>query len=88
MSVAISNKNMYVQFIDDLSASTLVQVTTAGSDNQLTKNIEGARQLGQMAAAVAKEKGIQQVTFDRGGRKFHGRIKAIADAAREAGLAF
>lgn len=88
MSVMISNKHMYVQFIDDLAGVTLAAVSTAGEGSGTKKNVQYARQLGQKAAAAAKEKGIQTVVFDRGGYRFHGRVKAIADGAREAGLHF
>ncbi len=88
MAVAVTIKHMYVQFIDDAAGVTLAAASTAGEGFEGKHNIAGARQLGQQAAAVARAKGIEAVVFDRGGRKYHGRVKAIADAAREAGLKF
>jgi large subunit ribosomal protein L18 len=90
MSVFVSNKNMYIQFIDDLESKTLASASTksesvaAGGKN----NVGTAKTLGQIAAKVAKEKGIETVVFDRGGFAYRGRIKALAEAAREAGLKF
>jgi len=88
MSVMVSNKHMYVQFIDDDAAATLAAVSTLVEGIGARKNVAGAKVLGQRAAAVAKEKGIETVVFDRGGLQFHGRVKAIADGAREGGLRF
>ena len=88
MCVAISNKHMYVQFVDDDQGVTLAAASTTSGDEGARKNLAGAKWLGESAAAAAKAKGIQRVVFDRGGRKFHGRVKAIADAAREQGLEF
>jgi large subunit ribosomal protein L18 len=88
MSVMVSNKHMYVQFIDDDAAVTLAAVSTQAEGLGARKNVAGAKLLGHRAAAVAKEKGIATVVFDRGGYRFHGRVKAIADGAREAGLQF
>jgi len=90
MSVFVSNKNMYIQFIDDMaertlaSASTKSEAAASGGKN----NAGVAKVLGQLAAKVAKEKGIEQVVFDRGGFAYRGRIKVLAEAAREAGLKF
>ena len=86
MSAFVSNKHMYVQFIDDTDGKTLAAVATPAVGHH--KNVAGARELGQRAGAAAKEKGIAAVVFDRGGCKYHGRLKAIADGAREAGLQF
>jgi len=91
MSVFVSNKHMYVQFIDDLEAKTLASVSTQDSQmkEMAGKNtVEAAKKLGSMAAKVAKDKGVETVVFDRGGFPFRGRVKAIADSAREAGLKF
>ena len=90
MCVFVSNKHMYVQFVNDEAATTLATVSTlSGDSKQAVKiNVETAKQLGALAAKVALEKGLSQVVFDRGGYVFHGRIKALADAAREAGLKF
>lgn len=92
MSVYRSLKHIYVQFIDDLSGNTLVSASTL--DPAVRENIEvssnkaAARLVGEVAAQRALEKGIDTVVFDRGGYKYHGRIKALADAARENGLKF
>ena len=88
MSVMVSNKHMYVQFVDDDAAATLAAVSTQTEGIGARKNVAGAKLLGQRAAVVAKEKGIETVVFDRGGLQFHGRVKAIADGAREGGLRF
>ena len=89
MSVFVSNQHLYVQFIDDASAKTLAAVSTvAGSLKGRKLNVETAKLLGQQAAEVAKEKGIAAVVFDRGGFAYRGRLKALADAAREGGLKF
>jgi len=89
MSVFVSNQHFYVQFIDDAAAKTLAAVSTAaGSLKGAKLNVETAKQLGQQAAEAAKDKGIEQVVFDRGGFAFGGRLRALADAAREAGLKF
>ena len=90
MCVFISNKHMYVQFVNDETASTLATVSTLSGDLKDAGkiNVEMAKKLGALAAKVAVEKGLSAVVFDRGGFAFHGRIKALADAAREAGLKF
>ncbi len=89
MCVCISNKNMYVQFIDDAKGCTLAATSTRDEAMKSSKNtVEFAKKLGAEAARVAKEKGIEAVVFDRGGFAFKGRMKALADAAREAGLKF
>jgi large subunit ribosomal protein L18 len=90
MSVCFTNQNIHVQFVDDAVGRTLVAVSSAGKKNGLNVkcNVAGAKQIGTLAAQKAKEKQISQVVFDRGGLRFHGRVKALADAAREAGLKF
>lgn len=90
MSVCFTNQNIHVQFIDDVSGKTIVAVTSAGrkSGMEIKANVAGARKAGAMAAQKALEKQISQVVFDRGGWKYHGKVKALADAAREAGLKF
>lgn len=89
MSVCFTGQHVYVQFIDDIQGRTLAAVSTAAPDAKGTKaNMAGAKKLGTLAAQKAKEKKITTVVFDRGGFKFHGRVKALADAAREAGLKF
>jgi len=84
MSICISNKHMYVQFIDDDAQKTLAQ---ANSLKDAKANLETAKALGAKAAEAAKAAGIAVVVVDRGGNKFTGRVKAIVDAAVEAGIA-
>jgi large subunit ribosomal protein L18 len=88
LSVCFTNQNIHVQLIDDASGRTLVSVTTAGknADQGIKANVAGAKKIGALAAQKAKEKQISQVVFDRGGWRYHGKVKALADAAREAGL--
>jgi|SRR5215470_11629975 len=87
-----SNKHIYVQIIDDASACTLVAASTLDKDlkGKVEKswNREGAKAVGALVAERAKAKGIAAVVFDRGGNIYHGRIAAVAEAAREAGLSF
>jgi large subunit ribosomal protein L18 len=87
MAVMVSNQNIYVQLIDDDAAVTIASVSNAGKKGEKT-NVQVASKLGKDIAEAAKGKGISKVVFDRGGYKFHGRVKAIADAANEAGLSF
>lgn len=89
MSVCLTGKHIYVQFIDDVAGKTLACASTVLADAKGTKaNVAGAKKLGALAAEKAKAKNITAVVFDRGGFKYHGRVKALADAAREAGLKF
>jgi len=90
MSVRFTNENIHVQFIDDVAGKTLVATSTVskGEAKELTANLAGAKKVGAIAAKSALEKGITAVVFDRGGTRYHGKIKALADAAREAGLKF
>lgn len=87
LSVFRSNNYIYAQLIDDASAKTLVSASDIKAKKG-TKKIEGAVAAGKAIAIAAKEKGITQAVFDRNGFKYAGRIKALADAAREAGLGF
>ncbi len=86
MSVFRSNKGIYVQLIDDLAGNTLAAASSKGLEGG-TK-IEVAARVGADIAKKAMEKGITTVVFDRNGYLFHGRVKSLADAAREAGLKF
>ena len=86
MSVFRSNKGIYVQLIDDLSGRTLASASSKGLEGG-TKS-EVSAKVGKEIAKIAKEKGIETVIFDRNGYLFHGRVKSLADAAREAGLKF
>jgi large subunit ribosomal protein L18 len=89
MSVCFTGQHIYVQFIDDAAGKTLAAASTVAPEAKGTKaNLAGAKKLGALAAEKAKEKNITTVVFDRGGIQFHGRVKALADAAREAGLKF
>jgi len=84
MAICISNKHMYVQFIDDVAMRTLAATSTLKEAKPC--NLETAKLVGEQAANVAKEKGISIVVVDRGGFKFHGRVKQIVEAATAAGL--
>ena len=86
MSVFRSNKGIYVQIIDDIAGTTLVASSSKGLEGG-TKT-EVAAKVGADVAKKALDKGITQVVFDRNGYLFHGRVKSLADAAREAGLKF
>ena len=92
LCVTRSNSNMYLQFVDDVAHVTLLGVSTLGPDFKATgkngANVEGATALGEIAGKKALEQGITTVVFDRGGNLYHGRVKAVAEAAREAGLKF
>ena len=84
MAICISNKHMYVQFIDDGAMHTLASTSTLKETKPC--NLETAKLIGEQAASLAKEKGISLVVVDRGGFKFHGRVKQIVEAATAAGL--
>ena len=92
LAVFRSNNHMYAQIIDDTVGTTLVSASTLQKDVKAelekTNNVEAAAYLGTVIAKKAIEKGITSVVFDRGGFIYHGKIKALADAAREAGLNF
>ena len=90
LSVYRSLQNIFVQIIDDTTGNTLVSASTIekGAKIENGSNIEAAKQISERIAKKALEKGITTVVFDRGGYIYTGRIKAIADAAREAGLKF
>lgn len=89
LSVFRSLSNLSAQLIDDESGKTLLAVTSIGKKNKLAgKKIEVAKTLGKTLAAKALAAGIKKVVFDRGHFLYHGRVKALADAAREGGLQF
>lgn len=89
MSVCMTGKHIYVQLIDDVKGVTLATASTVTSELKGAKGtVAGAKKVGQLAAQQAKAKNITEVVFDRGGLRYHGRVKALADAAREAGLKF
>jgi len=92
LSIHRSHKNLYVQFIDDASSATLLSLST--NDKEFKKdcpwggNLATAKKMGAYVSSEARKKGIERIVFDRGGYLYHGRVKALADAAREAGLKF
>ena len=89
LNVFRSSKNIYAQIIDDVKGVTLAAASTLDKDFAGNGgNKEAARKVGEMIAKRAAEKGIEQVVFDRGGYIFHGRVKELADGAREGGLKF
>jgi large subunit ribosomal protein L18 len=91
LSVFRSSKHIYAQVIDDTKGETLASASTLEKDARGAKtgaNIEAAKAVGKLVAERASAKGVKDVVFDRGGYLFHGRIKALADAAREGGLNF
>lgn len=91
LNVYRSLNHIYVQVIDDLKGVTLVSASTSEGkkgERATGGNLAAAKQVGKQIAARAKAKGIEKVVFDRGGYLYHGRIKALADAAREGGLQF
>ena len=92
LAVFRSNNHMYAQIIDDTVGNTLVSASTLQKDVKAnlekTNNVDAAAYLGKVIAEKALEKGIKDVVFDRGGLIYHGKVQALADAAREAGLNF
>ncbi|MGP1589636.1 50S ribosomal protein L18 [Oribacterium sp. oral taxon 102] len=90
LAVFRSDKHMYAQIIDDVAGNTLCAASTLDKDAGLAKtnNVEAAQYVGKAIAEKALAKGITQVCFDRGGFLYHGKVQALADAAREAGLKF
>jgi len=90
LAVYRSLGHIYAQVIDDRKGHTVVSASSNEKDSPVKSggNIAGAKQVGKLVADRAKAKGISKVVFDRGGYLYHGRVKALADAAREAGLEF
>jgi large subunit ribosomal protein L18 len=92
MSVCFTNKNIHVQFIDDAAGVTIAAASTTSKSTpereKFAANATSAKTLGTLAAKAALDKGINEVVFDRGSARYHGKVKALADAAREAGLKF
>jgi large subunit ribosomal protein L18 len=86
LSVFRSNKHIHAQIIDDIQGITLAAASTLGMKN--SGNIDAAKVVGQLVAKAAKSKKVSHVVFDRGGCLYHGRVKAVADAARAEGLVF
>ena len=87
LSVFRSDKNIYAQVIDDANGVTLAAASSLEGEGKGT-NAEAAARIGKLVAERAIEKGVKDVVFDRGGYIYHGRVKALADAAREGGLTF
>jgi large subunit ribosomal protein L18 len=90
MAVCFTNENIHVQFIDDDAGVTLAAASTVSKTaaKDASANVAGAKTVGALAAKNALGKGIKEVVFDRGGARYHGKVKALAEAAREAGLKF
>src|SRR5207249_1392651 len=92
LNVFRSLKHIYVQLIDDDAGNTLTAASTVEADQKKASksggNIDAAKSIGKLIAERAKDKGITKVVFDRGGWQYHGRVKHLADAAREGGLEF
>ncbi|WP_423363722.1 50S ribosomal protein L18 [Mycoplasma sp. P36-A1] len=88
LNVFRSNKNITAQLVDDVSGTTIASASTAELKIENGGNIEAAQKVGKEVAERAKAKDVTKVVFDRGGYIYHGRVKALADAAREAGLEF
>lgn len=87
LSVFRSNKQIYCQLVDDLNAKTLASATSRGA-NLTGNSVEVAKEVGKMIAKNAAAAGITDVVFDRGGYLYHGRVKSLAEGAREGGLKF
>ena len=84
-----SNTNIYAQIIDDVAGNTIVSASTLDKEVKTKKsNVEAAKEVGTLIAKRAAKKGIKTVVFDRNGYLYHGKVKALAEAAREAGLEF
>ncbi len=92
LAVFRSNKHIYAQIIDDVAGNTIVSASTMekaiAETLKSTSNVEAASEIGKIIGKRAVEKGIQEIIFDRGGYVYHGKIKALAESAREAGLQF
>jgi large subunit ribosomal protein L18 len=88
LNVYRSLNHIYAQVIDDTKGATLLSASTVAAKSKTGGNVAAAKEIGKLVAERAKEKGIKKVVFDRGGYLYHGRVKALADAAREAGLEF
>jgi len=88
LNVYRSLNHIYAQVIDDQKGETIVSASTLAMKAKTGGNVAAAKEIGKTIAERAKEKGIKKVVFDRGGFLYHGRIKALADAARESGLDF
>ena len=88
LSVYRSNRDIYVQIIDDEQGHTLLTATSKSMKELKGNKVERSKEVGKAIAQMAMDKGIKTVVFDRGGYLYHGRVKALADGAREGGLQF
>lgn len=91
LSIFRSAKHIYAQLIDDVNRITLAAASTRDKDlatKNINANLAGAKEVGSLVATRAKQKGIESVVFDRNGYRYHGKLKALAEAAREGGLKF
>ena len=92
LCITRSNSNLYAQFVDDVAGKTLLGISTLGPDFKATgksgATVEGAAAMGEIIGKKALEAGITEIVFDRGGNLYHGRVKELAEAAREGGLKF
>jgi large subunit ribosomal protein L18 len=88
LAVFRSNRGVHAQLIDDVRGQTLAAVTWTEGELRGLKPMEQAKRAGELIASRAKEAGVESVVFDRGGYRYHGRVKALAEGARESGLAF
>ena len=93
LSIYRSTKHIYTQLVDDLTGTTILSLSTASPDlkEKIKKdagNVKGASVLGEALAALCKNKGVEKIVFDRAGYLYHGRVKALAEAARKGGLQF
>lgn len=88
LSVFRSSKHIYAQLIDDFEGKTLASASSVQAKSEKGGNVDAAKEVGSKIAEAAKAAGIEAIAFDRNGFKYHGRIKALADAAREGGLKF
>lgn len=90
LTITRTGKNMYAQLIDDTSGSTICSASTIEKEGKIDSgaNCNAAKEIGLRIATKAKEKGVETVIFDRNGYRYHGRVKALAQGAREAGLKF
>ncbi len=88
LSVFRSNRGIQAQLIDDVAGHTLAAVNWTEDDLKSLKSMDQAKRAGELLAERAKAAGVEAVVFDRGGYRYHGRVKALADGARESGLTF
>lgn len=92
LNVFRSNKHIYAQIIEDMGGHTIVSASTRSKELEKDvlkmKKVDAAKKVGELVGRLAKEKGVDKVVFDRGGYIYHGRVKALAEGAREAGVKF